>query len=385
MIEAERHFREALNIDDRNVQAYAALQDIYVGNEQWHELIDLLERRFQATVGDDPDAAVDMLQTIATLQEDQLDDSYSAVDTHQRVLELEPDEANRPQALRRLFREQERWDDLADLLRDSRFRSAPIPIARSSSNQSSVTCFEESLSRPFDALDIYREILSIEPGHEATVESLEPCSRRRPSEARYRRSARADLPFRRELVGTRRCFRAWPSPSRVGRRCLISRRPRESPKGVGRSAALVRYLQATRASASRGTTRRGLSMRRLAGREKGDWHEVVDTYDEVLTESFEVDDRLALEFSSRKGRGLRRTARPDLDEAATPIARRCLRRRLREAVDSLDRASDSRRRRGWIWPTSTVIEPTWSTDPEDTKEWLEKAGDALRGGPRPSR
>ncbi|MGM0556432.1 MAG: hypothetical protein ACQEVA_08665 [Myxococcota bacterium] len=368
--EAERHYREALNIDDRNLQAYGALQDIYVGGEQWHELIELLERRFNATVGEDPDAAVDLLQTVATLQEDQLDDPYSAVDTHQRVLDIEPDESESAEALRRLFREQERWDDLSDLLRQQVSMSAD-PDRSLELKFELGDVLRAQLSRPIDALDIYREILGVEPGHGPTVASLEEMfestDELRPDIAEllepiYRSDANwsglvSMLRARAEFEQGQAAVPYLEEAARIAEGEL------EDPL-----LSYEIYKQLVHRHPSDASAR--MSMRRQAGR-KGDWQEVVETYEHVLTESFEVDDFLRSELLVEKGRVYEERLE-DLVEASAAYREALVYDvESAEAVDSLDRVLT--RQEAWLDLADLYRDRADVVgDPHDSKEWLEK-------------
>lgn len=171
--EAELSYREALVIDDRHAPAYDALEQLLSAQERWHDLIDVLEGRYNAIAVDEPENARLTLFRIASVQEDLLNDGFSAVETYQRVLDLEPDDSDAHEAVVRLFRAQERWEDLASLLQSSlgmledsdRRRARMFELAEIQRSH----LMNEAL-----ALDFYREILTddLHDGALAAVETL---------------------------------------------------------------------------------------------------------------------------------------------------------------------------------------------------------------------
>ncbi len=170
--EAEANLREAMMIDERHVPAYDALEQILMAGERWHDLIEVLESRYNAMAMDDPTMGRETLFRIASVQENMLDDGFTAAETYRRVLDLDPADADAHDAMTRLFRLQGRWEDLASHLQSS------IGVTEDEAVRTQRTfelaeiqrteLFNEALS-----LDLYREILVSDPAHEGALGALE--------------------------------------------------------------------------------------------------------------------------------------------------------------------------------------------------------------------
>ncbi|MBA2663736.1 MAG: tetratricopeptide repeat protein [Bradymonadaceae bacterium] len=171
-LEAETNLREALTLDERHGLAYAELETILLEAERWHDLVELLERRFGALGDSDVVSARETLLRIAQVQEEQLSDSFTAAETYQRVLGIEPQDGIASASLNRLLRAQERWQDLATHLEEQLQRS---------SDHSAVIDLKIELAQVYcdplmefgRALELYREILDLDGTHGQAIAALE--------------------------------------------------------------------------------------------------------------------------------------------------------------------------------------------------------------------
>ena len=83
-----------LDIDARDLEAITSLERIFIDQERIHDLVDVLERHVRAV--EEPEMKTGVLCEIAKVQVEHLDDSYSAIETYRRVVEIE---AYHPEAL----------------------------------------------------------------------------------------------------------------------------------------------------------------------------------------------------------------------------------------------------------------------------------------------
>ncbi|MEZ4462000.1 MAG: hypothetical protein R3E66_20235 [bacterium] len=111
---AERHLREVLLLDETHAETYEDLERLLSAQERWFDLAELLDARYSAFASE-PDAH-EILVRLATVQDEFLGDAIAATDTYVRVLQTAPDDSRALRALNRLYRAQQRWDDLSQLL-----------------------------------------------------------------------------------------------------------------------------------------------------------------------------------------------------------------------------------------------------------------------------
>lgn len=170
--QVETHFRDVLAIDPRHEISYNALESLLIGQDRWIDFIELLERKFDVYVADDPNEASEILLRIAGVQEEQIDDGFSSVDTYRRVLDISESDPTATRALSRLYREQERWQDLCDHLRDG--------IALSHDGDEIVALkltlgdtLREQMDQPVDALEVYRQVLNEREANPDAIAALE--------------------------------------------------------------------------------------------------------------------------------------------------------------------------------------------------------------------
>src|SRR5690554_1228698 len=170
--QVESHFREVLALNPSHDLAYSALESLLIHQDRWVDFIELLERKFDVYVDEDPDEAVDILLRIAGVQEEQLDDGFSAAETYRRVLDIQENDPSASRALSRLYRAQERWQDLCDHLRDaiSQSHDGDEIVAL---KQDLADTLREQMDNPVDALEVYREILDEQDANPAALAALE--------------------------------------------------------------------------------------------------------------------------------------------------------------------------------------------------------------------
>ena len=166
---AERHLREALLLDDRHSESYDDIERILGEQERWFDLVELLEARYSAFAMDGD--AVQILHRIARVQDQLLEDEISATDTYVRILNVSPDDTEALSSLNRLYRAQERWDDLGQLLVGQLgFADAHAQVTlRLELGELSA----DHLHTPMQAVDYAREILEIDSENQDAVLLLE--------------------------------------------------------------------------------------------------------------------------------------------------------------------------------------------------------------------
>lgn len=178
-LEAQRFFRQIIDLDPANKVAIAALEEIYTATNQWADLAAVFVKRLTVT----RDAArLPLLRRLGALQEHKVGDFDAAIETYREVLQLAPGDNDTLDALTRLYRARERWSDLADVLQR---RLDQVELG----NEQIPLLFELSqihatrLRNSQKAIAGFLQILDFEPDHLPTIDALEVLRRADPSSA----------------------------------------------------------------------------------------------------------------------------------------------------------------------------------------------------------
>src|SRR5690606_13971358 len=171
---ARESLEGALLLDPENAHALDALERIYARLESWVDLGELYRRKADLIV--DPIDRKEVLEHLASLYEDVIEDPEASTDVHTEIVGLDPGVKRAHRALERLLHHNARWFDLADLYRNQaaqaqntheeleyRYRLAQL--------------LETELDQLDESLVLYREILETDPSHDEARRALEGLSR----------------------------------------------------------------------------------------------------------------------------------------------------------------------------------------------------------------
>ena len=115
---------------------------------------------------------VEMLLRVARVYEEEMQTEPKAIATFRRVLDVEPDNSQAILALDRLYERGQLWADLADVLRrEIRLANSDAEIVALQFRLGQL--YEQSLRDVDNAIEVYREILTSDPGHGPTLQALE--------------------------------------------------------------------------------------------------------------------------------------------------------------------------------------------------------------------
>ncbi|HEX3477210.1 MAG TPA: tetratricopeptide repeat protein, partial [Kofleriaceae bacterium] len=166
-------YARALRDDSGNQQTLGHLERLAETNNSFDQLARLYEGLAEPTL--DVPRQVDLLSRLARVHEQELGDIARAIETYRRILEVEYD--NRPAvlALDRLYSATAAWPQLTEILRRE------IQLADGGSASSEIAELQFRLGQTLQnqlgdrrgAVDVYREILTAQPGHAQTLEALE--------------------------------------------------------------------------------------------------------------------------------------------------------------------------------------------------------------------
>lgn len=160
----------ALRVDPQNEITLQHLERLAEIARRWGDLAALYEAEITKMM--DVPQQVEMLLRVARVYEEELQDEGRAIATFSRVLEAEPDNASAILALDRLYERGQHWAQLADILRRE------IRLANSDAESVALQfrlgqLFEQALHDVDNAIEVYREILTSDPGHGPTLQALE--------------------------------------------------------------------------------------------------------------------------------------------------------------------------------------------------------------------
>jgi golgin subfamily B member 1 len=168
--DALAEFRAVYDADGENAEAIAALEKLYRDTGRFADLLGIYEKKRDLTP--DPTERRPILYAIAVLYENELRDPPNAVTTYLQVLDDEPMDAQALGALDKLYREQQKWEEYAEVLR-KRIEIADEEGLLIDLKYRLGDTLQKHLHDPSGALDNYREILLLDAGNDAARAALE--------------------------------------------------------------------------------------------------------------------------------------------------------------------------------------------------------------------
>lgn len=163
-------YQKILELDSEDVRSVDALITLYLGLARWEELLESYSRKADLVV--DPQEKKLIFYQVGAVFERELGDVLRAIDTYQRVLELDPDDIEALGRLDVLYQTAENWQELLSVL--SREAELTPDAAEAVGFQYRIAeLYEKKLADLDRAVELYREILDIQPDHAPTLEALE--------------------------------------------------------------------------------------------------------------------------------------------------------------------------------------------------------------------
>lgn len=163
-------YEQVLELDAEDVKSVEALIGLLLGLSRWKDLLTAYARKVDLVF--DVEEKKQVLYEVGAVHERELSDVESAIDTYQRVLELDPDDLIALGRLDVLYQTAENWSELLSVLtREAELAADP---EESVSYQFRVAkLYETRLGDVERAVDLYRELLQVQPDHDATLAALE--------------------------------------------------------------------------------------------------------------------------------------------------------------------------------------------------------------------
>lgn len=167
---AIRAYEQLLTLAPSYLPALKALGRLCSQEGRWEDLIRMY--RAEAEIAPTPESAATLLYKIGELYEHRLRQPDDAVEAYREVLELVPSDYTALRAQARIHRNGGDWDKLVGVLR-AESASRTDPTERANVLFQAATILEEQLTDLNRAVETYREVMTLAPGHAAGLRALE--------------------------------------------------------------------------------------------------------------------------------------------------------------------------------------------------------------------
>ena len=163
-------YQKVLEVDPEDLGALDKLIELHLRLEKWPELLGFYERK--ADIVFDPDEKKSLYLEVGAVYEREIGDVDKAIDTYQRILEIDPDDLTAIQRLDALYQASGNWEELRAILeREADLAMDPNEVI--SYRYRIADLWDHKLGDPMRAVDGYRDILGVIPDHQPTLEALE--------------------------------------------------------------------------------------------------------------------------------------------------------------------------------------------------------------------
>ncbi len=167
---AKEFYLRVLSFDRSLEDVFSALESILTRAGRWNDLLDVYQDAAEAAY--EPDERKSLLFKICTIWEEALGNMDEAISAYRAVLEVGDNDRRAVNSLDRLFVQDERWEDLVELLhRQLEYVETPgdlIPLKLRLG-----LLYEERLDDVAGAIDSYEEVLRTEATNTDAMAALE--------------------------------------------------------------------------------------------------------------------------------------------------------------------------------------------------------------------
>lgn len=150
--------------------ALEALEELYTRLERWESVVDVLSE--QTTQTEDDAARRELHYRIGVICRDSIDNPGRAIEAFCAILDIDGKDASTLYALEGLYRDLERWSDLARTLEQQRSLSDE-PVLRNEIALRLARVEDEKLGDRTAAIRLYRDVLDYDSGESEAAAALE--------------------------------------------------------------------------------------------------------------------------------------------------------------------------------------------------------------------
>ena len=163
-------FQKVLEVDPEDFTSVDALIRLFLSLSRWQELLGVYARKIDLVI--DPEEKKLIYYQVGAVYERELSDVQQAIDTYQRVLEIDPDDIEALSRLDVLYQSAENWQELLSVL-SHESELAADPSESVGFQYRIAELYEKKLGDIERAVELYRDILNVQSDHSPTLESLE--------------------------------------------------------------------------------------------------------------------------------------------------------------------------------------------------------------------
>lgn len=163
-------YLKVLELDAEDLKSIDALIGLYLGLSRWEELLGVYSRKADLVL--DPEEKKYIYYQVGAVYERELGDVSRAIDTYQKVLELDPDDVEALGRLDVLYQTAENWQELLSVLTHEAELSAD-PAEAVGFQYRIAEIYDRRLEDTERAVELYREILEVQSDHGPTLDALE--------------------------------------------------------------------------------------------------------------------------------------------------------------------------------------------------------------------
>jgi golgin subfamily B member 1 len=168
--EAAAYYREILNLDPSDSEAFAFLESFYRRKRDFAQLRDLL-LIFARGSGLSPNVRKIRLREIAAISETKLRDMDGAIDAWAAIVALDPSDVEASKTLKRLLERTKNWDMLVQVL-DREALSETNTDAKATLLARIAQIHYEKRNDVVEATDAYRQLFTLKPNDKKTRDFL---------------------------------------------------------------------------------------------------------------------------------------------------------------------------------------------------------------------
>ena len=166
---AQINYEGALAHDPQNLQALKGLERLYAKLEKFDKLLAILETQLSLAVT--PRQRIALLERIGSIHEEQFVDHEKAADAFAQIVAVEPGHDTANAALARLYRQLQRFDDLADTL-DRHAKGASDDERKRDLMLQAVKVLMVDVGAPERAMEVCERVLSLSPEDPTALDLL---------------------------------------------------------------------------------------------------------------------------------------------------------------------------------------------------------------------
>jgi tetratricopeptide (TPR) repeat protein len=152
--------RRLLEVTDDHADALSEIDRLYSQQKNWDELVKVVERR--AELADDPEERLAFLRRVALTHEVERHDRPAGITAYRNILAVEEGEKGALDALDRLYRADENWTELAQVML-SKIEHTEDAIVRRMLHLQLADLYQNKVSDAYEAIAQVRLVLEIDP------------------------------------------------------------------------------------------------------------------------------------------------------------------------------------------------------------------------------